>query len=80
MRKKNPVSDADAYRGKARDVLVKANAAADELIAAELRLLAKRYLKRALELDRARRTRLTPPPRKPRAGPRPSSGANRGDT
>jgi hypothetical protein len=81
---KEPVPEADAYRGKARDVLAKADAADDHLIATELRLLAERYLNRALELDggrrRARRTRLTPPRREKRADPRPSSGAGRGDT
>ena len=83
--RKEPAPDADAYRGKARDILAQADAAADRLIATELRLLAERYLNLALEFEsakrqRARRTRLTPRPQGRRAGHRPSSGAGRGDS
>jgi len=76
--------DAEFVRAKARDVLAQADESTDRLIAAELKLLAERYLTRALELDdaarrRARRVHLTTRRRKARAGPRPSSGAYRGD-
>ena len=85
MASKQATPDAEMYRVKARDILAQAEAAADHLIATELRLLADRYLTRALELEsgprrRARRTRLTPRPQARRAGPRPSSGAGRGDS
>jgi len=73
--------DAKAYRLKAQDILVQADAAADHLIATELRLLAERYLNLAAELERGkrRRARVTPRPRARRADPRPSSGAGRGN-
>lgn len=80
MGDEGPGLDAEGFRGKARDVLAKADAAGDLCIATELRLLAERYLSRALELDGARRPGLTPPRPEPPAGPRPSSGAGRGDT
>jgi hypothetical protein len=76
---------ADTYRAKARDILAQAEAAADHLIATELRLLAKRYLMLALEIEngrrpRARSRRVTPRPQAPPADPRPSSDAGRGDS
>jgi hypothetical protein len=69
--------DAEACRCKAQGALALAAAAADRLIAAELRLLAERYLSHALELEARRR--LIPRPRAPRAVPPPSSDAYRGD-
>jgi len=79
---KEPAPEADAYRGKARDILAQAEASADHLIATELKLLAERYLNLAAELEsgKRRRVRLTPRPRGRRADPRPSSGADRGDS
>jgi hypothetical protein len=82
--KKDRGVDGEVFRGKARDVLAKADDAADLLIAGELKLLAERYMNRARELEdrairRARRLGLTPRRQKSRAAPRPSSGAYRGD-
>ena len=49
--------DPDAYRRKALAILAKADSAGDRQIAAELTLLAERFLGRALELDGQRRRR-----------------------
>jgi hypothetical protein len=79
--KRDPGSDAALFRGKARDILAKADDSNDRIIAGELKLLAERYLDRAVELDgtASRRTRPTPRRRKPRAGPPPLSAAYRDD-